>query len=247
MLLLDLGNSAIKCQWWRGDFLQNSFSCRFKTGWLSRLQTYLEQVNPTSCYYSSVLVEQIEAELIDSLRQSFDLERIEKFSALKSSHGVHNAYLVPEGLGVDRWLCLLGAAARVKQDSMIIDAGSAITIDLLRGDGQHLGGMIIPGFNTSISRFKEIMRSADFHHPDIKKTDQPGCSTEACINIDYASTSTHFVRQLVERWIGKLASDAVLIVTGGDASLVEGHEKHRFLVMPDLVFHGMRRQLENQQ
>jgi len=247
MLLLDLGNSAIKCQWWQGDELQNSFSCRFKAGWLARLRAYLDEVNPACCYYSSVLAEQREAELIASLREVFDLERIEKFSALKSSHGVDNAYSVPEGLGVDRWLCLLGASARVKQDLMIVDAGSAITIDLLRADGQHLGGAILPGFNTSIERFREIMRSADFDHPDIAETDQPGCSTEACINIDYDSTTTQIVRQLVARWIERLAADAVLIVNGGDADLIEQHEKHRFLVMPDLVFRGMRRQLENQQ
>ena len=246
MLLLDLGNSAIKCQWWHGDALQSSFSCRFKAGWLPRLRAYLDEVNPTCCYYSSVLAEQREAELIASLREIFDLERIEKFSALKSSHGVFNAYSVPESLGVDRWLCLLGARARVKQDLMIVDAGSAITIDLLQADGQHLGGAILPGFNTSIERFKEIMRSADFDHPDIVKTDQPGCSTEACINIDYDSTTIQIVRQLVARWIERLAADAVLIVNGGDADLIEQHQKHRFLVMPDLVFRGMRRQLENQ-
>jgi pantothenate kinase type III len=51
----------------------------------------------------------------------------------------------------------------------------------------------------------------------------------------------------VARWIERLAADAVLIVNGGDADLIERHEKHRFLVMPDLVFRGMRRQLENQQ
>jgi len=247
MLLLDLGNSAIKAQWWCDDELQNSFSCRFRTGWLPRFEAYLKEVKAAHCYYSSVLGEQAEDEFIASLRQIFDAEKIKKFSALESSHGIHNAYPVATGLGVDRWLCLLGAAARVKQDVVIIDAGSAITIDLLRADGQHLGGAILPGFNTSLARFKTIMRKADFDHPDIAKTDEPGCSTEACINIDYQPTDAEIVRQLVDRWIGRLAADAVLIVSGGDASLIDGHEGHRFLIMPDLVFHGMRRQLESQQ
>jgi type III pantothenate kinase len=144
-------------------------------------------------------------------------------------------------------LCLLGVAARVQQGAVIIDAGSAITIDLLRADGQHLGGAILPGFNTSLARFKEIMRKADFDHPDIAKTDEPGCSTEACINIDYLPTDAEIVRQLVDRWFGRLAVDAVLIVSGGDASLIGRHEEHRFLIMPDLVFRGMRRQLGSQQ
>ena len=247
MLLLDLGNSAIKAQWWRDGELQNSFSCRFRTGWLPRFEAYLKQIKAGHCYYSSVLGEQAEGEFVASLRQSFDVGKIEKFAALKSSQGVHNAYPVATGLGVDRWLCLLGTAARVKQDAVIIDAGSAITIDLLRADGQHLGGAILAGFNTSLARFKEIIRKADFDHPDIAKTDEPGCSTEACINIDYLPTDAEIVRQLVDRWFGRLAADAVLIVSGGDASLIGKHEGHRFLIMPDLVFHGMRRQLGSQQ
>ncbi len=247
MLLLDLGNSAIKAQWWRDDELQNSFSCRFRTGWLPRFEAYLKEVEAGHCYYSSVLGEQAEGEFIASLRQVFDAEKIDKFSALKTSHGVHNAYPVAAGLGVDRWLCLLGAAARVKQDLVIIDAGSAITIDLLRADGQHLGGAILAGYNTSLARFKAIMRNADFSHPDIAKTDEPGGSTEACINIDYQPTDADIVRQLVDRWVGLLAADAVLIVTGGDAGLIGRHEGHRFLIIPDLVFQGMRRQLDSQQ
>jgi type III pantothenate kinase len=247
MLLLDLGNSAIKAQWWRDGELQNSFSCRFRTGWLPRFEAYLKQIKAGHCYYSSVLGEQAEGEFIASLRQVFDAGKIEKLAALKSSHGVHSAYPVATGLGVDRWLCLLGAAARVKQDAVIIDAGSAITIDLLRADGQHLGGAILAGFNTSLARFKAIMRKADFDHPDIAKTDEPGCSTEACINIDYLPTDAEIVRQLVDRWFGRLAADAVLIVSGGDASLIDRHEGHRHLIMPDLVFHGMRRQLGSQQ
>jgi type III pantothenate kinase len=246
MLLLDLGNSAIKCQWWHDDELRNSFSSRLQTGWLARFEAYLGQIRPACCYYSSVLDEPAEAEFIECLEKVLNVDKIEKFSSLTSSHGVHNAYSVPEALGVDRWLCLLGAATRVPQDVVIIDAGSAITIDLLRADGQHLGGAILPGFNTTIASFKQIMRTADFDHPDIVITNEPGCSTEACIHINYASTDPLIVRQLLDRWIGRLVADSVLIVTGGDASRIEKLEKHRFLIMPDLVFQGMRRQLESQ-
>ena len=221
MLLLDLGNSAIKCQWWHDDQLRNSFSCRFRNGWLARFEAYLRQIDPGRCYYSSVLGEPDEVEFLEYLEKFLHVDKIEKFRSLKSSHGVHNAYSVPEGLGVDRWLCLLGAAARMPQDLVIIDAGSALTIDLLRADGQHLGGAILPGFNTTIASFKQIMRTADFDHPDIAITDEPGCSTEACIHINYESTDPLVVRQLLDRWIGRLVADPIMIVPGGDASRIE--------------------------
>jgi type III pantothenate kinase len=246
VLLMDLGNSAVKCQWWSQNQLQSSYSCRFESGWNARLQSYLDSIRPTACYYSSVLDAERERDLKACLEPVVEARKVHRLSSLASSHGLRNGYNNPTSLGVDRWLALLGAAARVRQDAVIIDAGSAITIDLLRATGQHLGGAILPGFNTTIARFKQIMRGADFDHSDIGLTDEPGCSTEACINIDCDSTSSKIVRQLIEGWIERLTSDAVLVVSGGDASLVEGLQQHRLIVMPDLVFRGMRRQLENQ-
>ena len=52
-------------------------------------------------------------------------------------------------LGVDRWLALLGTAnAYPQQNCLVIDLGTATTVDLLRKDGQHLGGWILPGLQT---------------------------------------------------------------------------------------------------
>ena len=60
--------------------------------------------------------------------------------------GVRNAYRDADRLGVDRWLALLACHDLMPaQDACIIDCGSAITVDALRRDGQHLGGMILPG------------------------------------------------------------------------------------------------------
>ena len=113
----------------------------------------------------------------------------------------------------------------------------------VRGDGQHLGGAILPGFNTTLERFKQILHMADFTHPDISKNDEPGCSTEACIHIDYVPTDVAVVEGLIDRWIGRLASDAVLIVTGGDANRIQSGRYKHLRIVPDLVFRGMLQQI----
>ena len=56
-----------------------------------------------------------------------------------------SGYRDPERLGVDRWLALIAARERSKQPTVIVDAGSACTIDLLDSEGRHLGGYILPG------------------------------------------------------------------------------------------------------
>ena len=59
--------------------------------------------------------------------------------------GVTNGYRQPRRLGVDRWAAMIGARAESRSAFCIVDAGSAITIDAVDRDGQHLGGQIIPG------------------------------------------------------------------------------------------------------
>jgi type III pantothenate kinase len=247
MLLLDVGNSAIKAQWWQGDALHYSFSCRVETGWLSIFEARLSDIKASHCHYTSGQVDQLEADLLTCLNKFFAAENIHKLVALKSNHGVHSAYQPANGIGVDRWLCLLGAAALSQNGAMIVDAGSAITVDLLCGDGQHLGGAILPGFNTSIARFKQILHRANFDHPDISKNDEPGCSTEACIQIDYELTDEAMVEQLIDRWHERLAPDAALIITGGDAIRIKSQRYRSFRIVPDLVFQGMRIQLNKRE
>lgn len=48
-------------------------------------------------------------------------------------------------LGADRWFALLGYRQLSHNNALIIDAGTALTIDWLRSDGHHLGGWIVPG------------------------------------------------------------------------------------------------------
>ena len=157
MLLLDAGNSVIKAQWWRGGELQYSFACRIVAGWQSGFETCIREVDASHCHYCAGQVDQLEADVLKILGKFFETQNIRKFASLQSDHGVVNAYQPAQGLGADRWLCLLAAADLVARDAMIVGAGSAITIDLLRSDGQHLGGAILPGSNTSIARFRRIL------------------------------------------------------------------------------------------
>jgi type III pantothenate kinase len=256
MLLLDFGNSAIKGQWWFKGELQSSFSCRLDHNWQFRLKSVLAdieaKVEAIQCYYASVADHDSEAQLLTHLKAITGLETYVRLSTQKNAAGVHNGYADPEKLGVDRWLALLGAIDfSGPGDKLIIDAGSAITIDLLTKDGTHLGGAILPGFNTSIARFKQIMSKANFEHPDITRTEEPGCSTEACIHINCGSADTltgaTMVDQLIDRWFKRLAPDAVMIVTGGDAKRINSHQQHSRYEIPDLVFRGMRKQLDSQE
>ena len=65
--------------------------------------------------------------------------------ATRAACGVTNGYSQPRRLGVDRWLALIGAWTELHAACLVVDAGTAVTIDALDNEGVHLGGQILPG------------------------------------------------------------------------------------------------------
>ena len=59
--------------------------------------------------------------------------------------GVTNSYKVLSQMGVDRWLAVLAAFQSLKGPCIVVDCGTACTIDVIGDGGQHMGGYIVPG------------------------------------------------------------------------------------------------------
>ncbi len=243
MIRLDCGNSSLKAQYRRSDRVAGSFASSYRGDWPRRLTHWMQTTDASRCCQSSVLDAKRQAQLDHCLAQQFGAA-VTRFVSEARSAGVTNGYEQPERLGVDRWLALIGAAEWSEGDCIVIDAGSAITLDLLRGDGQHLGGAILPGINTSPQRFREIFSHIDFDDPRIGHNDEPGSSTEAAIQIDYHDRSIDRLRDLVTSWIQGLDQNASLLLTGGDAFRVQSELELPGRIVPDLVFLGMRKLAE---
>ena len=78
--------------------------------------------------------------------------------------GITSAYKQPRRLGVDRWVAMVGAWAEVGAACLIVDAGTAVTIDVIDDDGQHLGGQILPGVQTML----DSLSAATSDLPNVK-------------------------------------------------------------------------------
>lgn len=59
--------------------------------------------------------------------------------------GVHNGYSEPSQLGSDRWAALIAAWHLVQRACLVVDSGTATTIDTLSAQGKFVGGLILPG------------------------------------------------------------------------------------------------------
>ena len=240
MILIDCGNSLLKAQHRNAQRVSGSYASRYDDGWARDFAHWLDSRPASGACLASVLDAKRQA-LLDSCLQARFGEAVTRVASEASALGVTNAYDEPERLGVDRWLALLAAADLCDGDCMIIDAGSAITLDLLRADGRHLGGAILPGRQTTIERFREIFSYIDFDEVARADHENPGCSTEAAIQLDYAQDSLGYLQQLVNRWRPLLSPNPEILLAGGDAARVQRALGAGARIVPDLVFRGLAR------
>lgn len=142
-LQLDIGNSSAKWRLMNGAALVARGECRKgdDASWTQLLECAeaLEHI-----WIASVAAPAAEDELAARLAERWDVTPW--FARTQSRTGsLVNSYADPGRMGVDRWLAMLGARARQEGRLCVIDAGSALTIDLVSSSGRHEGGYIIPG------------------------------------------------------------------------------------------------------
>jgi type III pantothenate kinase len=149
---------------------------------------------------------------------------------------LRNSYAEPIRLGVDRWLAMLGGTRRLAGRFAVIDAGSALTIDIVDESGLHEGGYIIPGpdlmerallLDTDKVRFAEDA-SYDLH---------PGQSTAEAVRHGIAAAQAGAVALVLDR--AGIESRSTLFCGGGAETLMSLPGSAGAHV-PDLVFEGLQ-------
>ena len=160
----------------------------------------------------------------------------------RSACGVSNGYAQPRRMGVDRWVALIGAWAELGKACVVVDAGTAVTIDALDDDGQHLGGQILPGVGL-------MARALAADTSDIPATRSPKPGRFAGLDMfakntadAVASGAENAVTGAVERAIKTLRSDAYdvdVVLTGGDALRILEALDDAPLHRPNLVLQGL--------
>lgn len=159
-----------------------------------------------------------------------------------SALGLRSAYAEPSRLGVDRWLAMLAAWAERGVSTLVVDAGTALTVDALIADGEggrHLGGLIAPGLQVAqaavlgATRFGSVLKAQELA---LEIDAGPGTQTLDCVR-QGAILGVLGAVDRARRWIPRGAER--LILTGGDSALLlphlEGDWEHR----PYLVLEGI--------
>ena len=148
----------------------------------------------------------------------------------------------PHRVGIDR-LAGAAAAAAVKpkgRAAILVDCGTATTVDLISPAGGFLGGAILPGpglmakaLAEGTSRLPEVAALERGAPPAM-----PGRSTQAAIAAGIGWGMRGAVARLVEEGRRAVGGDAVVMLTGGSSGLVRDAIPDA-LVLPDLVLAGI--------
>ncbi|MCH9692024.1 MAG: type III pantothenate kinase [Gammaproteobacteria bacterium] len=189
----------------------------------------------------NVAGEQIAAVLTARLQQ--ELELVAEFAVVQPCcAGVECGYELPRRLGVDRWLAVLAAYQRDPSPALVVDCGSAITLDVLGPAGCHQGGYVLPGLS--------LMRRALYRETDAVIVRElfaenmpltPGHNTEDAVNRGLPLMVLGLIERARDNLIDQLGigAEPVLWLAGGDGQLLASLCPWSHRLEPDLVLDGL--------
>jgi type III pantothenate kinase len=238
ILVIDAGNSRVKWGWHDGKAWSS-----IATVSLIEFAASSDHINPFSVTHEDperIIISNVAGEgareLLVNWTSIFDAVPL-WLKAEPERCGVKNRYERPETLGPDRWAALIAARAAHPGACLVVNAGTATTVDMLSADGTFLGGSILPGV--------ELMRFVLHEHTG-RLPIQQGALREAPRNtLDAIETGCrHAQAGAVERLYRAFAQSAgaPLCLIGGGAGQLLAEE----LAMPrryveNLVLDGLAR------
>ena len=228
-LLIDAGNTRIKwalvrgAEWWRAGMLETA-APQMLSGDFAGLSEVRE------IWVSNVAGEAI-AQEIRALKLGPHGAPV-FLRASEACAGVHNSYAQPSRLGSDRWAALIAARAMTTQTCLVVNAGTATTIDTLCADGTFAGGLILPGIElmqrSLIKRTRLSVAAGRYAH-------FPDNTADALFSGAIQATCGAIVRQNA-----LLAdADAPVLLSGGAATLLQPHLQLPVRLVDNLVLRGL--------
>ena len=148
--------------------------------------------------------------------------------------GVSNDYARPAQLGPDRWAALIAAWSMFRGPCLVVVAGTATTIDVLRSDGTFTGGMILPGV--------ELMRQALARHTAGLPLSRGRFSATPRNTADAIASGCLLAHAgAIERAFAAMERGASCVLAGGSAGLVAPRLGIPVRLVDNLVLEGLIR------
>ena len=217
-LFVDIGHSAVK--WRTFDSKVSKESIEFFSA---------SSLPNNKCIWLSAVAH---SNIVDSIKREF--ANVELVLPCKKHGNLTIAYETPSELGVDRFLAMLGAIENYPSANLlVIDLGSALTIDIVNDDGVHKGGLIMPGLmalRKSFTKFSTENMSQSLTGLQNNTKDAWLSGTETMLIVTIKEQIKDFQSQY---------SNGVVLLTGGDITKLSNELPQSLNYFENLVLDGL--------
>jgi len=141
-------------------------------------------------------------------------------------------------LGSDRLLCCSAALKKYQPPFIVVDFGTATTVNVVDPSGAFIGGVILPGVSTglqALSVHTALLDKVSFFHPE----SVIGKNTAECMMSGATYGTASVIEGLVKRIRQELGAAASVIVTGGNAKAAISHCDLELHAEPNLLLEGL--------
>ncbi len=146
----------------------------------------------------------------------------------------------PEKVGVDRLLNAVAANRRRQENvaAILIDAGSAVTVDYLDANGAFRGGTIFPGFRLMAQALHEHTALLPIVEIDASIL-PPGTSTVHAIQAGVFHAVLGGIERLIAEYQHRYSTAFEIFLTGGDAKSLAPRMRHSVHHWPEMTLEGI--------
>lgn len=153
------------------------------------------------------------------------------------------AYETPATLGVDRWLGCV-AAHRLFGAAIVVDCGTATTVNAVDADATFRGGPIGPGLPAIVAGMAQATPALPAPRLDVGAVDSAPRSTQAAVDAGVLLGYCGMVERLVAGVLVAMPAATQVVLTGGNAERFARHASLPVERVPDLVHRGLARLAE---
>lgn len=242
-LLVDVGNSRIKWAYWNGVTFCHEQAANHRGSNFDRFlhQIWRDADKPESVWVANVAGSEIEEALSSWVGTIWEQEPV-FLTTQTHAFGVMNGYQNPTQLGLDRWLGIVAAFNQCGKEKpvCIIDCGTSLTLDVVSADGQHLGGLLLPGVHTMRQALSDFTDGCKFQDQSAGlKTDLLAQNTQEAMIGGTLFAAVAYVDRFLDEMELELKQPLEICMTGGEAELLSNLMDRQVHVRPNLVLEGL--------
>lgn len=238
LLAVDIGNTNIHSGIFEGRTLRKTFRIPtyakdLRSQYLRKLWTYLDRIE---CVIIVSVAPKALREIETVLRRMFGRKILVVGRDVDA--GVKNRYKNPKQVGQDRLVNARAAYELYGGASIIVDFGTAITIDFINREKEYLGGVIVPGVEISLKALSEraaLLPEVSLKKPKAVLAKDTRQSMISGAVYGFSSLCDGIVRKLKKRYCGRCR----VIATGGMSHFIGRYCETVGRIDPELTLKGL--------